>query len=85
VGIGVAAPSDAGDPARALAVGDRNRLVREAVTSLPEHYREVMLLFYFEDMSVEETARALGLTISAVKVRLHRARARLSGALAEHL
>ncbi|MBM3496169.1 MAG: sigma-70 family RNA polymerase sigma factor [Armatimonadetes bacterium] len=84
-GVDIPSTAQAGDPQRTLASNDRNRIVREAVSSLPEHYREVMFLFYFEDMSVEETARALGISVSAVKVRLHRGRARLSGALAEHI
>lgn len=84
-GARVPARTDGGDPQRAAVTKDRNRMVREAVSSLPDHYREVMVLFYFEDMSVEETARALDLSVSAVKVRLHRGRARLSQALAEIL
>ncbi len=84
-GAGLPAPADSGDPQRTLAANDRNRIVRDAVSSLPERYREVMVLFYFEDMSVEETGRALGLTASAVKVRLHRGRAKLCAALADRL
>ncbi|NLH98172.1 MAG: sigma-70 family RNA polymerase sigma factor [Chthonomonadales bacterium] len=84
-GAEVPARFSGADPERAIVTQDRNRLVRDAVSSLPVHYREVMMLFYFEDMSVEETARALDLSISAVKVRLHRARARLSQTLAEAL
>jgi RNA polymerase sigma-70 factor (ECF subfamily) len=84
-GAGIAAPPDRGDPQRALAVGDRNRIVRDAVSSLPHHYREVMVLFYFEDMSVEETARTLNLSVSAVKVRLHRGRAKLCEVLSGEL
>jgi RNA polymerase sigma-70 factor (ECF subfamily) len=36
---------------------------------------------YFEDWSVEETARALGIFPGTVKSRLHKARARLADAL----
>ena len=52
--------------------------VRQAVDSLPEHYRLVMVLFYFEELSVDQIARTLEISISAVKVRLHRGRERLA-------
>jgi len=71
------------DPQNLVLAGERNRLLREAVDSLPEHYRIVMALFYFEEMSVEQIARTLSLSVSAVKVRLHRARERLARRL-EH-
>ncbi len=48
--------------------------VREAIWSLPEKYRVVLLLRDIEEFSTEETARLLRLTPGNVKVRLHRAR-----------
>lgn len=50
---------------------------RAALALLPEHYRVVVVLRDLEGLSVKETAEALDLTESAVKVRLHRARAKL--------
>jgi RNA polymerase sigma-70 factor (ECF subfamily) len=49
-------------------------LVRSSIDQLPDTYRVVLLLRDIEELSTEETARALGITTSAVKVRLHRAR-----------
>jgi RNA polymerase sigma-70 factor (ECF subfamily) len=49
-------------------------LVRNAIDQLPENYRVVLLLRDIEEMTPEETAEALGITKTAVKVRLHRAR-----------
>ncbi|MCI5947128.1 MAG: helix-turn-helix domain-containing protein [Oscillospiraceae bacterium] len=37
-------------------------------------YRSVLLLYYFDDMSVSETAKTLGISESAVTTRLQRAR-----------
>jgi RNA polymerase sigma factor (sigma-70 family) len=51
--------------------------VREAVDRLPDSYRLVLLLRDFEELSTEETAKALETTEGAVKLRLHRARAAL--------
>jgi len=46
----------------------------EAVGRLDVKYRSVMLLYYFDGMSVSETARTLGISNSAVTTRLQRAR-----------
>ncbi|TDP72765.1 RNA polymerase sigma factor [Roseateles toxinivorans] len=45
-----------------------------ALQSLPVHYREVLLLRDFEELSMVEIAERLGLTVAAAKSRLHRAR-----------
>ena len=46
----------------------------EAVMRLPEKYREVILLYYYEDLSIKETARILRITEGSVKMRLSRGR-----------
>lgn len=48
--------------------------VREAIEKLPAEYRIVLVARDIDDLSSEETAEALGLTVAAVKSRLHRAR-----------
>lgn len=48
--------------------------VVSAVDSLPELYRSVIYLFYYEGLSVCEIGRILGEKESTVKSRLHRAR-----------
>ncbi|MCD8382715.1 MAG: sigma-70 family RNA polymerase sigma factor [Clostridiales bacterium] len=55
----------------------------EQVMKLPERYRIVIHLFYFEDYSVREVAQILRLTESNVKVRLMRGRKLLKDALKE--
>ncbi len=57
--------------------------VRRAVLALPDRYRRVVTLYYFEDMKLREIARALRLPESTVSTRLRRARAMLARALAE--
>ena len=49
--------------------------VRKAINTLPENYREVVVLCELEEMSYEETAAALGCPVGTVRSRLHRARA----------
>ena len=45
-----------------------------AVLELPQKYRAVIHLFYYEDMSIEEIAKALGSNASTVKSQLSRGR-----------
>ena len=49
-------------------------LVRAAIEALPDSYRTVLVLRDIEELSTEETARALGVNPNTVKIRLHRAR-----------
>ena len=48
-----------------------------AVMNLPRREREVVLLYYYQDMNVNEIAGALGLTQPTVSYRLRRAREKL--------
>lgn len=57
-------------------------LYRE-VMALPEKYRTVLNLFYYEELSVREIGELLGLGASTVTTRLARARARLKERLGE--
>ncbi|MEH2515090.1 RNA polymerase sigma factor (sigma-70 family) [Bradyrhizobium sp. AZCC 1610] len=45
-----------------------------AIQSLPDHYREVILLRDIEELSIDEIAEVLALTRESVKARIHRAR-----------
>jgi RNA polymerase sigma factor (sigma-70 family) len=56
--------------------------VLAAVESLAPAYGEVTLLFYYDQLSLREIAALLGISVSAVKVRLHRSRAQLRELLA---
>jgi RNA polymerase sigma-70 factor (ECF subfamily) len=51
--------------------------VRQAILSLPEHYREAVVLCDLNEMSYEDTASALGCSVGTVRSRLHRGRALL--------
>ncbi len=57
--------------------------VLEAVLALPEKYRAVVHLYYYEGYSGAEIARLLGKSVSAVNTRLSRARAMLRDRLKE--
>jgi RNA polymerase sigma-70 factor (ECF subfamily) len=61
---------------------DRQRLLAEIAT-LPEAYREVILLYYYDDVTYHEVAAMLGVSAATINARLTKARAmlreRLSG------
>jgi RNA polymerase sigma-70 factor, ECF subfamily len=57
--------------------------VRKAVASLPENYREAVVLCDLEEMSYDEAAAALGCPVGTVRSRLHRGRAILLEKLVE--
>jgi RNA polymerase sigma-70 factor (ECF subfamily) len=83
-------PIDTGEDevVREIAVWDQNpeesysreelaNLLDQAIQSLKPAYRTVFILRDIEELSIEETAEVLGLSISAVKRRLRRARLQL--------
>jgi RNA polymerase sigma-70 factor, ECF subfamily len=55
--------------------------VQRALMKLPDNYRQVMVLRYWNDMSYDEIAQATGLPESTIKTRLFRARNMLAAAL----
>ena len=56
----------------------RLQLLRAAVLELPERYRKVIELRYYEDLAYEEIAERLGLSLSNVKIQIMRAKNMLS-------
>jgi RNA polymerase sigma-70 factor, ECF subfamily len=79
-GRGASSPAASWDEFTALETAGR---VRQAVGTLPENYREVVVLCELEEMSYEEAAAALGCPVGTVRSRLHRARAMLVEKLRE--
>jgi RNA polymerase sigma-70 factor (ECF subfamily) len=55
----------------------------QTVMDLPESYRIVLVLFYYEELSVREIGELLNVSPSAVTTRLSRARAKLKEQLKE--
>jgi RNA polymerase sigma-70 factor, ECF subfamily len=64
-------------PSEALEQKELRQKLQEALDSLPAHYRQAFLLRDVEHMSEKEAAEVLGITVAAVKIRLHRARLQL--------
>jgi RNA polymerase sigma-70 factor (ECF subfamily) len=72
-------------PSEALERAEVKQMLQRAVASLPEIYRCVFVLRDMEDLSVNETAEALCISVPSVKVRLHRARLMLQKQLVPEL
>ena len=62
---------------------DEKSEVYYAVKDLPEKYRVIIHLFYYEEMSIKDICKILKLGENAVKTRLHRARGLLKEKLKE--
>jgi len=63
-------------------LSERDALIR-ALRALPARQREVLVLRFYADLSVEETAAAIGVSTGAVKTHTSRGLARLREALTE--
>lgn len=72
-------PSDARSPSvEAIAIRtEMSACIREFVEHLPDHYKMVIVLSELEGFKNAEIASILGVSLETVKIRLHRARARL--------
>jgi RNA polymerase sigma-70 factor, ECF subfamily len=72
-------------PSEALERKEVRTLLQEAIGHLAPMYREILVMRDIEELSIEETAGTLAISISSVKVRLHRARIMLQKELAPKL
>lgn len=77
-------PERGEDPLAELIDDERIRAVRVAVRDLPESLRGPVVLYYLEEMSVDEVCEVLDLGRENVKSRLFRARKALRKALEKH-
>ena len=69
--------SDQPSPEKEVLIRTLGVILESAINRLPVAYRSVFMMREVEEMSTAETAECLGISAEAVKVRLHRARARL--------
>ena len=74
-------PSGA-DPAEAAEIADTAARVRRAIAALADGQQDAVRLFYLQGLSHREVAGELGISVGAVKARLHQARAALAPRLA---
>lgn len=73
-GVGQVVADHSAGPDEEFLRTELRAVLKDAVASLPESYRPVLLLRDVEELSTAETAHVLGLSEDVVKQRLHRAR-----------
>jgi RNA polymerase sigma-70 factor (ECF subfamily) len=72
-------------PDEGLLAGERDAHVHRAVQSLPDHQREVVVMYHLEGLPVQEVAEKLGVAQGTVLSRLARAREALRRKLAPYV
>ncbi|MCB1183979.1 sigma-70 family RNA polymerase sigma factor [bacterium] len=77
----VAEQGPAADPSLGVVLDERQRRLLAALDTLTPETRTVMMMHYFQDMKLHEIGEALGKSVSALKVQIHRARKSLRSAL----
>jgi len=80
----IAEEQSAGPESQAIGAQMRH-LLEQRIDALPDLYRAVFVMRAVEEMSVEETAAALGLTPATVRTRFFRARALLRSSLEQEV
>ena len=68
-----------------LDTADQRAILERALRSLPRSQRVPLVLYHFEDLSYDEIANALRISLGKVKTDIHRARAALRRKLAPQL
>jgi RNA polymerase sigma-70 factor (ECF subfamily) len=63
-----------GSAVQALEQAELHQQVEQALRDLPDHQRVPLVLFHFEDLSYQEIAATLGLSLGKVKTDIHRGR-----------
>jgi RNA polymerase sigma-70 factor (ECF subfamily) len=72
------------DSSHRFALKEMERKIESAVDSLPPKYKAVLVLRLYEDMSYEEIAKTLKISVGTVMSRLFRARERMQEMLKEY-
>lgn len=69
------------DAEAALLATQRREALIKAIARLPAQLKEPLLLTYFEDLSQQQAAELLGVSVKAIETRVYRARRKLAQAL----
>jgi len=66
-------PGNGGSPSEPLESSDERAVVKQVIDEMPPHFREILLLSYFQKLSYSQIADSLGIPLGTVKSRLHSA------------
>lgn len=74
----------ADSPQADVELADRREQVERAMAQLPDRQRVPLVLFHFEELSYQDIAAALGVSVAKVKTDIHRGREALKALLSDH-
>lgn len=83
LGEGADAPSREAAPDENVEAGDRRERLTRALARLPGRQREVLVLVFYHEHTVEEAAQVLGIGIGSARTHFARGKARLKQLLAD--
>jgi RNA polymerase sigma-70 factor (ECF subfamily) len=66
--------SDDASPETELILSETQQHIREAIQSLPDKYKSIVVLRYLHDLSLQEISDILEMPVTTVKTRVHRGR-----------
>ncbi len=64
---------------------ERNQIIQHCIKGLPEEESFLLTLYYFDDLSLDEISKVVGINANAIKVKLFRSRKKLAKLLKEQL
>lgn len=67
-------PSDNRTPESEMLLSETQRIIHEAIDSLPPKYKTVMMLRYIQELSLQEISDVLDMPVTTIKTRVHRGR-----------
>jgi RNA polymerase sigma-70 factor (ECF subfamily) len=74
----------ADSPQADVELAERRQELERAMARLPDRQRVPLVLFHFEELSYQEIATALGISVAKVKTDIHRGREALKALLSDH-